>query len=161
MEDDIDSMDINFLNFSSCCQGEVQPLNSHRLGLFQNGHLIQHNLQAHEKHSREACTVIARTVICCNQEMYPQKALATGLKTSDQSMPCSPWLRDTRSCGKRVWLGLIHKTDTKTSFDALTVMCFNHEMYPRKALATGLKTSDESLPCSPGLRDTRSRGKRV
>ena len=98
----IDSMDINFFDFSSCCQGEVQPRNSHRLRFFRNGHLIHHNLQAYGKHSRGARTVIARTVICFNQEMYPPKALATGLKTCDQSMPCSPWLRDTRSCGKRV-----------------------------------------------------------
>jgi len=32
----IDSMDINYFDFSSCCQGGVQPRKSHRLGLIRD-----------------------------------------------------------------------------------------------------------------------------
>ena len=48
----IDSLDINYFDFSSCCQGKVQPCNSHRLRLFRKGNLIHHNLKAYGKHSR-------------------------------------------------------------------------------------------------------------
>jgi len=47
----IDSMDINCFDFSSCCQGEVQPRNSHRLGLFRDGRLVCHNWKAYGRQS--------------------------------------------------------------------------------------------------------------
>lgn len=50
----IDSLDINYFDISSCCQGEVQPRNSHRLGLFREGNLIQQNLKAYGRRSKEA-----------------------------------------------------------------------------------------------------------
>jgi len=36
----IDSMDINYFDFSSCCQGGIQPRKSHRLGLIRDGRLV-------------------------------------------------------------------------------------------------------------------------
>ena len=47
----IDSMDINYFDFSSFCQGGVQPRNSHRLGLVQDRRLICHNRKAHGRQS--------------------------------------------------------------------------------------------------------------
>jgi len=36
----IDSMEIKYFDFSSCCQGGIQPRNSHRLGLIRDGRLV-------------------------------------------------------------------------------------------------------------------------
>jgi len=47
----IDSMDINYFDFSSCCQGGIQPRNSHRLGLIRDGRLVWHNLKAYGRQS--------------------------------------------------------------------------------------------------------------
>jgi len=43
----IDSLGIKYLDFSSYCQGDIQPRNSHRLGLIRDGHLVCHNRQAY------------------------------------------------------------------------------------------------------------------
>ena len=39
----IDSMEIKYFDFSSCCQGGIQPRNSHKLGLLRDGCLPQWN----------------------------------------------------------------------------------------------------------------------
>ena len=42
----IDSLEWIDIDLSSCCQGEIQPRDSHRLGLIRDGHLICHNRRA-------------------------------------------------------------------------------------------------------------------
>ena len=44
----IESLEWKEIDLSSCCQGEIQPRNSHRLGLIRDGHLIRHNRKAYE-----------------------------------------------------------------------------------------------------------------
>jgi len=44
----IDSLEWKDIDLSSCCQGEIQPRNSHRLGLIRDGHLHCHNRRAYE-----------------------------------------------------------------------------------------------------------------
>ena len=44
----IDSLECKDFDLSSCCQGEIQPRDSHRLGLIRDGHLICHNRSAYE-----------------------------------------------------------------------------------------------------------------
>jgi len=44
----IDSLEWIDIDLSSCCQGEIQPRDSHRLGLIRDGHLICHNRRAYE-----------------------------------------------------------------------------------------------------------------
>jgi hypothetical protein len=44
----IDSLEWVDIHLSSCCQGEIQPCSSHRLGLIQDDHLICHNRRAYE-----------------------------------------------------------------------------------------------------------------
>jgi len=36
----IDSLESKYFDFSSCCQGGIQPRNSHRLGLIRDGRLV-------------------------------------------------------------------------------------------------------------------------
>jgi len=43
----IDSMEIKYFDFSSCCQGGIQPRKSHRLGLIRDGRLVCHNRKAY------------------------------------------------------------------------------------------------------------------
>ena len=50
----IDSLECEDFDFSSCCQGGIQPRNSHRLGLIRDGHLVCHNRRAYEKLKMEA-----------------------------------------------------------------------------------------------------------
>ena len=47
----IDSLDIKYFDFSSCCQGGIQPRNSHRLGLIRDGRLVCHNRKAYGRQS--------------------------------------------------------------------------------------------------------------
>ena len=44
----IDSLKRVDFDLSTCCQGEVQPRDSHRLGHVRDGHLIYHNRKAYE-----------------------------------------------------------------------------------------------------------------
>jgi len=44
----IDSLECEYFDFSSCCQGGIQPRNSHRLGLIRDGLLVCHNRKAYE-----------------------------------------------------------------------------------------------------------------
>ena len=44
----IDSLEWIDIDLSSCCQGEIPPRDSHRLGLIRDGHLICHNRKAYE-----------------------------------------------------------------------------------------------------------------
>ena len=44
----IDSLEWVDIDLSSCCQGQIQPRDSHRLGLIRDGHLICHNRRACE-----------------------------------------------------------------------------------------------------------------
>jgi len=44
----IDSLEWLDIDLSSCCQGEIQPCSSHRLGLIRDGHLICHNRRVYE-----------------------------------------------------------------------------------------------------------------
>ena len=50
----IDSLGIKCFDFSSYCQGDIQPRNSHRLGLIQNGRLVCHNRHAYGRQREEA-----------------------------------------------------------------------------------------------------------
>jgi len=50
----IDSLECEYFNFSSCCQGGIQPRNSHRLELIRDGRLVCHNLRAYESVKMEA-----------------------------------------------------------------------------------------------------------
>jgi len=50
----IDSWKIKYFDFSSYCQGDVQPRNSHRLGLVRDGVLVCHNRQAFGRQREEA-----------------------------------------------------------------------------------------------------------
>ena len=43
----IESLEWEEFDLSSCCQGAIQPRNSHRLGLFRDGRLIAHNCRAY------------------------------------------------------------------------------------------------------------------
>jgi len=43
----IESIEIEYFNFSSCCQGGIQPRNSHRLGLIRDAILVCHNRKAY------------------------------------------------------------------------------------------------------------------
>jgi len=53
----IDSLDSEDLDPSSCCQGEIQPRNSHKLGLVRDGYLICHNRRAYETLKMDAVWV--------------------------------------------------------------------------------------------------------
>jgi len=53
----IDSLDCEDLDFSTCCQGGIQPRNSFRLGLIRDGHLICHNRKAYERLKMDAVLV--------------------------------------------------------------------------------------------------------
>jgi len=53
----IDSLDCEDLDLSSCCQGEIQPRDSHRLGLIRDGYLICHNRRAYETLKMDAVWV--------------------------------------------------------------------------------------------------------
>jgi len=44
----MESLEWEEIDLSSCCQGEIQPRNSHRLGLIRDGRLIYHNRRAYE-----------------------------------------------------------------------------------------------------------------
>jgi len=50
----IDSMEIKSFDFSSCCQGGIQPRNSHRLSLTRDGRLVCHNRKAYGRLSGKA-----------------------------------------------------------------------------------------------------------
>jgi len=53
----IDSLEYKDFDLSSCCQGEIQPRDSHRLGLIRDGHLICHNRRAYETLKMDAVWV--------------------------------------------------------------------------------------------------------
>jgi len=53
----IDSLDCEDLDLISCCQGEIQPRNSHRLVLVQDSYLICHNRRAYETLKMDAIWV--------------------------------------------------------------------------------------------------------
>jgi len=50
----IDSLECEYFDFNSCCQGGIQPRNSHRLGLIRDGRLVCQNRRAYERTQVEA-----------------------------------------------------------------------------------------------------------
>jgi len=54
---DIDSLECEDFDLSTCSQGGIQPRNGHRLGLIRYGHLICHHRKAYEKLKMEAVWV--------------------------------------------------------------------------------------------------------
>jgi len=78
------------------------------------------------------------------------------LKTCHQFMTCFPGLRDRRSCGKRVKVGLIHKTDTNwRSFSHL----FQSRNAPSESSGHGLQNGQSindvlSLAQTHSMRET-------
>ena len=99
----------------------------------------------HETH--EKASIDALSDMCFNREIYRRKALAMSFLTYAQSMTCTARLSCNLRCRKRVEVALIHETDEKASIDALADMCFNREIYRRKALAMGFLTYAQSMTC--------------